>query len=184
MPVTIVIARTNCVSRMEFATWKRDGALSLDAIDRHGFYRIEGRAGWWRDATPEHVADEIARNTSDTKAFGPAVSWRFALPGDLPPLDERGKEARRFDVARRLVYYDQPYMRQRRLAEIRAERDARLKASDGERARLEDVGTDAQRAALRAYRQNLRDLPATVRTQLENLTSPEAIDAYTPEWPA
>lgn len=81
------------------------------------------------------------------------------------------------------VAVSMPLARQQRLAEIRSERNERLVESDKDHSRLADIGTDQQRADLRTYRQALRDLPATVQTDLAALTTPEQLDQYQPAWP-
>jgi hypothetical protein len=69
------------------------------------------------------------------------------------------------------------------LAELRAERDKRLAASDADKARLDDVGTGPQKAALAKYRQALRDVPAAVAVDVAALDA-AALESYTPAWPA
>lgn len=72
---------------------------------------------------------------------------------------------------------------QTRMLEIRAERDGRLVESDKEKARLDDIGTPEQIAALKDYRQQLRDLPATAQTDVAAITTPDGLDLYQPPWP-
>jgi len=52
------------------------------------------------------------------------------------------------------------------LARCRAWRDAKLKDTDSEKARLDDLGTAQEVQAFKAKRQALRDLPAAVQTAL------------------
>lgn len=68
------------------------------------------------------------------------------------------------------------------LAEVRAERAAKLDESDREKARLDDMGTDAERQTLREYRQSLRDLPASVTAAIAELTVAE-LEQFHPTWP-
>lgn len=76
-----------------------------------------------------------------------------------------------------------PLCRATRLAEVRAERNARLLASDGEQMKVNEGGTGQQQADWRAYRQALRDLPAAVQTELAALTTADQVAAYSPTWP-
>lgn len=73
--------------------------------------------------------------------------------------------------------------RARVLAEVRAERNARLDDTERDKSKLDDVGTNQQKQAMKEYRQALRDLPAAVETDLAALATIEAIAAYTPAWP-
>lgn len=73
--------------------------------------------------------------------------------------------------------------RAQRLAEIRADRDVMLTASDRDKARLDDVGTPADRARLATYRQALRDAPAKVQTDLAAIGSAQGLEQYVPAWP-
>jgi hypothetical protein len=77
---------------------------------------------------------------------------------------------------------DEGLCRDRTLAEVRKERDARLDASDKDKARLDDVGTPGQQQAHRQYRQALRDLPAVVAQQIAAMT-PDELEAYQAPWP-
>ena len=74
-----------------------------------------------------------------------------------------------------------PLASEQLMAEIRAERDKRLTATDAEKARLDDVGTVAQQNALAAKRQALRDIPQGF--DLDIITSPEELEVFEPEWP-
>ena len=69
------------------------------------------------------------------------------------------------------------------LKTLRLERDSRLDASDKISARLEDLGTPAQIAAHKAYRQALRDLPATVQADLAGIGTANGLENYVPPWP-
>ena len=69
-----------------------------------------------------------------------------------------------------------------RLEEIRAERNARLKASDGDVLR-EQEQKGPKLVKLTSYRQSLRDLPQVVGPALDALATPEDLDAFQPPWP-
>ena len=74
-----------------------------------------------------------------------------------------------------------PLARTQRMAEIRAERDKRLVASDGQIARAQDIGTPAEVAALKTYRQALRDVPQAI--DLGTLPTAEALATFDLVWP-
>ena len=90
--------------------------------------------------------------------------------------------------AGRTVAPDPTLCREQVIAEVRAERNAKLTASDADKARLDDLGTEQQKANLATYRQALRDLPATVydpqtqRGEIASLTL-EQLETYSPTWP-
>ena len=79
------------------------------------------------------------------------------------------------------IEVDMPLARVQRMTEIRAQRDVLLQASDGDKARLDDIGSGPAKSAIAAYRQTLRDLPATV--DVESITTPEALEAFAPTFP-
>ena len=74
-----------------------------------------------------------------------------------------------------------PLARVQRLAEIRAERDKLLALSDSQVVRAQEIGTPAEIAALKTYRQSLRDIPQT--TVLGSIVTSEALSDYEPAWP-
>ena len=98
---------------------------------------------------------------------------------DLPPSGLRFLGAWRYIGGRAVV--DLPLARAQRMAEIRAERDKRLVASDGQIARAQDIGTPAEVAALKTYRQALRDVPQAI--DLGTLPTAEALATFDLVWP-
>lgn len=80
-----------------------------------------------------------------------------------------------------VLTYDMTKARALRMTEIRRARDARLAASDGPMLRVQEQDKAPEIAALKAYRQALRDVPQT--TDLSSLTTPDALDAFEPVWP-
>lgn len=70
-----------------------------------------------------------------------------------------------------------------RLAEIRADRNKRLAASDPDMMRARETGALMAETNLKDYRQKLRDLPATAQTDLDVVPTPDAVAAYEPVWP-
>ena len=84
---------------------------------------------------------------------------------------------------RSAIAVDLPLARTQRLAELRTERNQRLDASDKARLQAMDDNDGPRIAQLRLYRQALRDLPATAQTQLDTVTTDDALDAWSPTWP-
>ena len=79
------------------------------------------------------------------------------------------------------VSVDMPTARSIKVDEIRLVRDARLVATDIEVSKLDGATIPAP---LKDKRKALRDLPATVQPDLDAITTPEALEAYEPAWPA
>jgi hypothetical protein len=68
------------------------------------------------------------------------------------------------------------------LAEVRRQRDERLRAADGPAQRAQDRGDPAEIKRWADYRQALRDLPAQVAAEVAAY-DPESLAAYAPAWP-
>lgn len=78
---------------------------------------------------------------------------------------------------------DMPLARAQRMSEVRRERTARLAASDSAIMTAHEQNDRARTTALTAYRQTLRDLPATTRPTVEACTTPAQLEAWQPTWP-
>lgn len=90
------------------------------------------------------------------------------------------------------ITIDMPAARAIRMGKIRGERNAMLSNpanpkdkpgpfSDASMKRAEETGTAQQIDDLKAARQALRDLPATI--DLESIATAEALEAFAPQWP-
>ena len=79
-----------------------------------------------------------------------------------------------------MVTHDMAKARAMKMGEIRAQRDVRLAATDGQ-FMLAQEKVPADIPALKAKRQALRDLPATV--DLSGITDADALKAFAPVWP-
>lgn len=66
---------------------------------------------------------------------------------------------------------------------VREERNQRLGMLDNEMKIADDANNPSEQARVRAKRQNLRDLPATIQTDLDAITDPDALAAWRPKWP-
>lgn len=140
-----------------------DGGVSILRTNVTGVLPLTQEVQKWRQSSGDTVA-----------------GWSLITEADIPT-------SRKFracwKAANNKPTVHAPSARAQVLAELRAIRNARLAESDGERAKLEEIGTPEQREALRVYRQQLRDLPAVVQGEIENLTV-EALEAYAPVIPA
>ena len=143
---------------------------------------------------------EYRRNGESAEAHAariadPAQNWKFypvtlVQKADVQPLlDDYEARVARDALTYRDVWtiqagtltHDMPKARGLRMAEIRAERDRRLTASDGPMLRAQEAGTPPQIAAMKVARQTLRDVPQT--TNLDGLTTVDALAAFEPVWP-
>lgn len=110
------------------------------------------------------------------------------LAGGVPALVTRANvpASRRFRNQWRRVGStlapDLPLSRAQLLAEIRAERDRRLVASDALMLRTQEQNTSLVEP-LKSYRQALRDLPVRVTTDLDTITTTEELETYVPTYP-
>ena len=80
---------------------------------------------------------------------------------------------------------DMPLARVQRLNEIRAERNEKLRTSDGPMARENEIGTTGSAQAMKDYRQALRDLPNNLVDggTLDAINTPEELEVFDPTWP-
>ncbi len=99
---------------------------------------------------------------------------------DALPATRRWRNCWRHDG--KGVAIDLALTKEQRLAEIRLERNAALDGTDKDMARLNEIGTAEQVAAMKAYRQQLRDIPATVQPDLDKSATPDEV-AELPLWP-
>lgn len=139
------------------------------------------------DVPTQRVVDEgrLAAHIARLEANGFTVLKADAVGADLP--NERAGQSRRFRAQWRWdgakIEPDLDLCRAQVMAEVRAERNARLDAADKERGRLEDIGTGPQKQAHAQYRQALRDLPAAAQAEVDALPDAAALEAYSPGWP-
>lgn len=64
----------------------------------------------------------------------------------------------------------------------RKQRNAKLAESDGDKARLDEIGTKEQQKAVKEYRQKLRDMPAVIAAEIESM-SVEQLETYAVKFP-
>ena len=138
------------------------------------------------DAPIERIAndpDQLAAHIARLESQGYTILNGNATGADLP--NERAGQSRKFrdqwrwDGAK--IEPDLPLCREQVMAEVRAERDTRLAATDGEAVRNQERGQPDQ--ALKDHRQALRDFPTTVQAAVDALTDAAALEAYAPAWP-
>ena len=138
------------------------------------------------DAPIERIANDpvqLAAHIARLEANGFTILKADATGADLP--SERAGQSRKFRNAWRWdgakIEPDLPLCREQVMAEVRAERDTRLAATDGEAVRNQERGQPDQ--ALKNHRQALRDFPTTVQAAVDALADAAALEAYAPAWP-
>lgn len=133
------------------------------------------------------IPADPAADTDAVAAHALAVDPSLATCTRLADVDHVDLPSRRFRACWRhdgkTVAVALDLARAQVLAEVRAERNAKLDASDKEAARLADIGTAEQQAALKEKRQALRDLPVTVTADLAALDTAADLESYKPVWP-
>lgn len=126
------------------------------------------------DASADHA---FATLLADGHVHPDATFVDAAGPAGLIP------DSRRFRACWRLingiVKPDVPLAKAQRLDEIRTKRNGFLDDSDKDYLRAQDQGDAVALAALKTYRQALRDLPQSI-TLPNNLTT---LGNYEPPWP-
>ncbi len=147
-----------------------DGSVSVVILTNRGAARL--------DADPAFRA----KHRAEIETRGRTVVKEDATTADLPT---ETVDPKRFRNAWRWVgsaiVHDIPACREQIMAEVRAERDAKLAKTDGEATRSMERGQPD--AGLASYRQALRDLPAAVEAEIENITTAAELEAYTASWP-
>ena len=73
--------------------------------------------------------------------------------------------------------------RTQRMNDVRAQRDTKLVKSDLDFVKAQEAADLVKQAAIKTYRQALRDLPATEGPAVDALATPEALAAWEPTWP-
>jgi hypothetical protein len=68
--------------------------------------------------------------------------------------------------------------------QIRPERNKRLADLDVTYLRADEAGDTATKEKIAVQKQEMRDLPATIQSDLNALNTPEELESFTPTWPS
>lgn len=68
--------------------------------------------------------------------------------------------------------------------QIRPERNKRLADLDVTYLRADEAGDTATKEKIAVQKQKMRDLPATIQSDLNALNTPEELESFTPTWPS
>ena len=126
--------------------------------------------------------------TSAKPEWLPIVGWRIITPDDIEAntgglVNRRAfRDAWRDDGTK--VVHDMAKARVIKTDQVREERNARLSVEDIELMKAEESGNPGEATRIKAKKRALRDLPATIQSDLDAITTPEALEAYGPAWPA
>ncbi|MDH4225605.1 MAG: phage tail assembly chaperone [Deltaproteobacteria bacterium] len=148
--------------------WKNpDGSLAITCPVADSRCREESETAW------------LERVASLVKPHPLAIRLEDRSPDELP-------ESRRFRNAWREAggkpRVDMVLAREQRMGEIRQKRNNLLRESDGLLAVAREMDASRKVEGLLAIRQGLRDIPQ--KTNLEHLTTPEALENFEPDWPS
>lgn len=162
------------------------GMLDPTKIDQQAAAYVDAGMG---TASARRMAEGYA-NGGLTEAEALDLIRERSIPGsalntivieatELPYFGSFGRAAWHQNGASTPVF-DMVRARPIKTEQIRKERDRRLEETD-----IEVLQRDGGPipAPLVARRQALRDMPATVQTDLDAVTTPEALEAYEPAWP-
>lgn len=126
----------------------------------------------WAETEAECAARLVPYFQSNTEV----VRGASVLGHEKPNLPYRLRKAWRYADGKLTI--DVSAARQALLAELRAKRDDLLNESDRLQSIVTDIGTAAQKKDLRDYRQSLRDLPASISSQLANVADVDQLAAW------
>lgn len=136
-------------------------------------------AGRTRRAVPT-LAGGVFRAVIDEKDLPPRRFRGFTvIDPKTGSVSVSAKTAWRWNAAAKKPTVDLDAARAQLLAETRFARNAALKESDAEHARLSEIGTPAEKKSLAEKRQALRDLPASVAAKISGMTLAE-LEAFKP----
>jgi len=132
-------------------------------------------------AVPAALAAHIARLEAD----GNTILKSDATGADLP--DSRAGQSRKFRNCWRWdstkIETDLPMARAEIMAVTRTERNEKLIDSDGKQLKVNETGSAQDQTDWETHRQALRDLPATVQTDVDALTTAADLEAHAVTWP-
>ena len=131
------------------------------------------------DETENQYIDRVIARCIQAGSL-PAAGYKI-VEGDPRPV-RHYRNAWRFDGTS--VVHDMTVARQLKLSEeIRPERNKRLQALDVEWSRATAQGNTVLAGQVETKRQTLRDMPATVASDLNACATPLALKTYIPPWP-
>jgi hypothetical protein len=144
------------------STWTPEKMLKVDVVytetESDFLARVQAKAVP-TDATNVHICDDT----------------------DIPERDEFRNALRQTNAAPPVVD-----MREARILKtdtIRTERNKRLSDEDIKYMRADEAGDNDEKVVIATKKQALRDLPATIQPDLEDISTAKALGSFEPPWP-
>lgn len=94
---------------------------------------------------------------------------------DKIPNNKRFRKAWKFDVDK--VDIDIPKAKEQLLVELRIKRDGKLKLTDADILKINEIGSDAEKNKIKNKRQKLRDLPVSFSSKIERINTIKGLEA-------
>jgi hypothetical protein len=145
------------------STWTPEKMLLVDVVytetETDFLARVQAKAVP-ADATNVHICDDT----------------------DIPERDEFRNALRQTNAAPPVVD-----MREARILKtdtIRVERNKRLSDEDIRYTQADEAGDGAEKTVIATKKQALRDLPATIQPDLEDISTAKALGSFEPPWPS
>lgn len=105
--------------------------------------------------------------------------------GDVADLPRRGSFRNAWEqTGATAPEVDMPKARAIKTNLIRPERNKRLVALDIDYMRADEAGNIPEKERIAVVKQELRDLPVTIQSDLDAIDQPEELEVYEPTWPA
>ena len=133
------------------------------------------------DTLPPECSEQEAlayKNLRIAKQVFIATQFCAIVTSEQLPQDRYYRNAWRFNGSN--VVLDVGNCRHRHMEKLRRVRNAKLQDSDADYMRALEQANQTQLAALKNYRQTLRDMPQAVNTTMQAASTPEAIKAIRP----
>lgn len=159
-------------------------------MEFHLYGRATGEVSWHGEPVDRGAASVMSLPAAELAAL--AFVRARDIPADATNLIECNESTplpnRRFRNAWRQAgavppVASMPAARTQRMGEVRVQRDQMLQKSDVDYMKAQEAGNTTLLAALRDYRQKLRDLPVAEQQNVDAITTPETLATWQPAWP-
>ena len=145
------------------STWTPEKMLKVDVVytetESDFLARVQAKAVP-ADATNVHICDDT----------------------DIPERDEFRNALRQTNAAPPII--DMPEARILKTDTIRTERNKRLSDEDISYTKADEAGDNDEKVVIAAKKQKLRDLPATIQPDLDDISTAKALGSFEPPWPS
>ena len=136
--------------------------------------------GAYANETENAYLVRVAARNRETGQIPPGAAFVIQDVSLLPTRSYR--DAWKFDGVS--IKHDMVAARQMKIdQELRPERNKRLLAMDAEYMKADEQADLVRKQQIATKKQQLRDMPATVRPSLDAIADPDALKAWQPTWP-